>query len=112
MTVPRKNIKYRGRNQIFRDMLEACVNPAGIQKTRIMYATYMSCAQMRVYLGQAIEKGLVIESDGLFFITQKGVDALHLLRRVDEIIGDNGIAPVNTESMYGFDSPKRQNVTT
>jgi predicted transcriptional regulator len=74
--------KYRARNEIIEDMLNAALD--GATKTKIMYKAYLSGAQLKEYLPFALERGL-LEYDqdrGLHFVTMKG---RAFLRKINDL---------------------------
>jgi predicted transcriptional regulator len=50
-------MKYRSRTDISREILQAASN--GTSKTKIMYAAYLSFAQLKEYLAALSESGLL-----------------------------------------------------
>ena len=67
----------------------------GINKTSIMYKSYLSYAQLKEYLSFMVEKGLVEEIPHQFSgneklvykITGKGLRMLQISREIESIVG-------------------------
>jgi predicted transcriptional regulator len=82
----RKN--NRGKIQIMGDIL-ALAN-AGIKKTHIMYRANLSYEQVHLYLGELIEKRLVLQDvspDGVIYrSTDKGREFLMYYQRIAEFL--------------------------
>jgi len=77
-------MKYRSRSDIIGLILEAA--NGGATKTKIMYKSYLSFAQLRDYLAMLTEQGLV-EFDELghrFKTTSKGLQVLRLQNQINE----------------------------
>jgi predicted transcriptional regulator len=81
-------LKYRGRQQIYQDILESCNNELGTNRTNIMYKGMMSYGQMKDYMDDVLEKGLVEERKKRFFLTDRGREALSLLNELEMVFGD------------------------
>jgi predicted transcriptional regulator len=74
-------MKYRSRSDIVALILEAA--NGGATKTKIMYKSYLSFAQLRDYLAMLTEKGL-IELGHQFKTTSKGLQVLQLQNQINE----------------------------
>jgi predicted transcriptional regulator len=77
-------MKYRSRSDIVGLILEAA--NGGATKTKIMYKSYLSFAQLRDYLAMLTEQGLV-EFDELghqFKTTTKGIRVLQIQNQINE----------------------------
>lgn len=77
-------MKYRSRSDIVGLILEAA--NGGATKTKIMYKSYLSFAQMRDYLATLAEQGLIEyeEIGHLFKTTSKGLRVLQLQNEINE----------------------------
>ena len=77
-------MKYRSRSDIVGLILEAA--NGGATKTKIMYKSYLSFAQLRDYLAMLIEQGLVEyeEMRHLFKTTSKGLRVLELQNEIND----------------------------
>jgi predicted transcriptional regulator len=77
-------MKYRSRSDIIGLILEAA--NGGATKTKIMYKSYLSFAQLRDYLAMLTEQGLVQyeELTHLFKTTSKGLQILQLQNQINE----------------------------
>lgn len=77
-------MKYRSRSDIIALILEAA--NGGATKTKIMYKSYISFAQLRDYLGMLTEQGLVEydEIGHIFKTTSKGLQVLQLQNQINE----------------------------
>ena len=69
-------MKYRSRADIASHMLEAA--NGGASKTRIMYAAYLSYAQLKEYLAVLLEGGLIeyLPGEQKYKTTEKGIKFL------------------------------------
>ena len=77
-------MKYRSKSDIVGLILEAA--NGGATKTKIMYKSFLSFAQLRDYLAMLAEKGLV-DYDELghqFKTTTKGLQVLQLQNQINE----------------------------
>ena len=77
-------MKYRSRADIVSQILEAA--NGGATKTKIMYKSYVSFAQLREYLALLTEKGLIeFEAVGsIFRNTEKGLRVLNMCNNINE----------------------------
>jgi len=77
-------MKYRSRSDIVGLILEAA--NGGATKTKIMYKSYLSFAQLRDYLATLTEQGLIEyeEIGHLFKTTSKGLRVLKLQNEINE----------------------------
>ena len=77
-------MKYRSRSDIVSLILEAA--NGGATKTKIMYKSYLSFAQLRDYLATFSEQGLIEyeEIGHLFKTTSKGLRVLQLQNEINE----------------------------
>jgi len=77
-------MKYRSRSDIIGLILEAA--NGGATKTKILYKSYLSFAQMRDYLGMLTEQGLVEyeELGHRFKTTAKGLRVLQIQNQINE----------------------------
>ncbi|MGA8403449.1 MAG: winged helix-turn-helix domain-containing protein [Nitrososphaeraceae archaeon] len=77
-------MKYRSRSDIVGLILEAA--NGGASKTKIMYKSYLSFAQLKDYLAMLIEQHLIEyeETGHLFKTTSKGLRVLHLQNEINE----------------------------
>jgi predicted transcriptional regulator len=77
-------LKYRNRTEIIPLVLEAA--NGGANKTKIMYSTFLSYAQLKEYLSILIENGLVIYEDATkrFRTTEKGIRMLQTYNYINE----------------------------
>ncbi len=77
-------MKYRSRSDIVGLILEAA--NGGATKTKIMYKSYLSFAQMKDYLAMLTEQGLVEyeEIGQRFRTTAKGLRVLQIQNQINE----------------------------
>ena len=77
-------MKYRSRSDIVGLILDAA--NGGATKTKIMYKSYLSFAQLRDYLATLTEQGLIEyeEIGHLFKTTSKGLRVLKLQNEINE----------------------------
>ena len=80
------DMKYRDRNEITAQILEIA-NGSRVRLSKIMYDAYLSHTVTKEYLGLLIEKGLIeyIDGERTFKTTEKGVNFLNILNRVQEL---------------------------
>ena len=83
-------MKYRSRNDIISEILEA-VNGCGLTKTKIMYQTFLSYAQMKEYLTELTESGLLnYDVDTRQFkTTEKGLRLLDTYNQMSDVMKTN-----------------------
>jgi predicted transcriptional regulator len=85
-------MKYRSRNDIISEILEA-VNGGGggLTKTKIMYQTFLSYAQMKEYLTELTESGLLnYDVDTRQFkTTEKGLRLLDTYNQMSDVMKTN-----------------------
>ena len=79
-------MKYRSRTEIVCNILDA--TNGGATKTKIMYAAFLSYAQLKEYLSILIENNLIEYSDGTqtFKTTEKGLNYLKMYREIGEFL--------------------------
>ena len=79
-------MKYRSRTDIIAMILQAATK--GATKTRIMYSSYLSYAQVKEYLSFLIDKGLIRyeEGSGLYKLSQKGEELIRVYEDVSDMI--------------------------
>jgi predicted transcriptional regulator len=77
-------MKYRSRSDIIGLILESA--NGGATKTKIMYKSYLSFAQLREYLSMLSEKGLVEYEEGTqkFRTTEKGLRVLQIQNQIND----------------------------
>lgn len=80
-------MKYRSRSDIIGSILRSATQ--GSTKTRIMYSSYLSYAQVQEYLKFLIERGLLRHEPetSLYWLTEKGIHALTVLGEISELSG-------------------------
>jgi predicted transcriptional regulator len=79
-------MKYRSRTEIVSNILDAA-NGGGVNKTKIMYAAFLSYAQLKEYLSVLIENNLLEYSNGTqtFKTTEKGLNYLKMYSEIGEL---------------------------
>jgi predicted transcriptional regulator len=79
-------MKYRSRTEIVCKILDA--TNGGATKTKIMYAAFLSYAQLKEYLSVLIENNLIECHDGTqtFKTTEKGLNYLKMYREIGELL--------------------------
>src|SRR5271156_648339 len=84
------DMKYRSRSEIIAMILQAANK--GATKTRIMYAAYLSYAQVKEYLAFLQTKGLISYEEGtqLFRLTEKGLHYMSTFDEISDMISVNG----------------------
>ena len=80
-------MKYRSRTEILGNILDA-TNGGGATKTKIMYAAFLSYAQLKEYLSILIDNNLIEYSNGTqtFKTTEKGLNCLKMYREIGEFL--------------------------
>ena len=79
-------MKYRSRTEIVCNILDA--TNGGATKTKIMYAAFLSYAQLKEYLSLLIENNLLEYRDGTqtFKTTEKGLNYLKMYHEIGELL--------------------------
>ena len=79
-------MKYRSRTEIVCNILDA--TNGGATKTKIMYAAFLSYAQLKEYLSLLIENNLIEYRDGTqtFKTTEKGLNYIKMYREIGELL--------------------------
>jgi predicted transcriptional regulator len=79
-------MKYRSRTDIMSQMLEAA--NGGVSKTKIMYAAYLSYAQLKEYLTVLVEGGLIEHHpiEQKYKTTEKGLKFLRTYSQIGQMI--------------------------
>ena len=79
-------MKYRSRTEIVCNILDA--TNGGATKTKIMYAAFLSYAQLKEYLSVLIENNLLEYGNGTqtFKTTEKGLNYLKMYREIGELL--------------------------
>ena len=80
-------MKYRSRTEIVCNILDA-TNGGRASKTKIMYAAFLSYAQLKEYLSVLIENNLLEYSDGTqtYKTTKKGLNYIKMYREIGELL--------------------------
>jgi predicted transcriptional regulator len=83
------SMKYRSRTDIVSQMLEAA--NGGSTKTKIMYAAYLSYAQLKEYLTVLVENGLMehVPAEQKYRTTEKGIKFLRTYSQIGLMISPN-----------------------
>ena len=88
-------MKYRSRTEIVCNILDAA-NGGGATKTKIMYAAFLSYAQLKEYLSVLIENNLLEYSNGTQFkTTEKGLNYLKINSEMGELLQQQTITIKN-----------------
>jgi len=74
--------KKRTRYEIIYDILSTCEN--GSKKTWLMYRSNLSYELTNNYINKLVEKELIVQKDGLYYLTDKGRKLLDLLKDYKE----------------------------
>ncbi len=80
-------MKYRSRTEITVLILEAA--NGGATKTKIMYKSFLSYAQLKEYFTMLIENGLIEYEEkilDMYRTTEKGLRLLKIYNQIEEII--------------------------
>jgi predicted transcriptional regulator len=80
-------VKYRSRNNIIRDILDAA-SDGGVTRTKIMYKAYLSFGQLKEYLSVLTDNGLLSYDahTQTFKITEKGLRLLDAYNQMHDMI--------------------------
>jgi len=78
MTEVQMGRRKRNRYEVIRDILTLCEN--GVKKTWLMYKANLSYEATRNYIVELAEKELIVQKDGLYYLTDKGRKLLDLLK--------------------------------
>lgn len=81
-----KGRKYRGRNDIYEKLLEACEPELGCNKMKFIFNAEISYEQLNSYLGDAMERELIRVNQKRYHLTDKGRGMLDKLRGISEIM--------------------------
>jgi predicted transcriptional regulator len=81
-------MKYRSRNDIINEILDAANGGGGATKTKIMYKAFLSYAQLKEYLTELTESGLLnYDVDTRQFkTTEKGQRFLDTFNQISDVI--------------------------
>jgi predicted transcriptional regulator len=79
-------MQNRQKDEIVRDIMSVC--NGGAQITKVMFHAYMTHGQVKLYLAELIEKGLVSHDSltRLYSTTSKGMDYLATIERMAELL--------------------------
>ena len=85
-------MKYRSRTEIVCNILDA-TNGGGANKTKIMYAAFLSYAQLKEYLSVLTENNLLEYLDGTqtFKTTEKGLNFIKMHNEMGELLKVNTV---------------------
>ena len=85
-------MKYRSRTEIVSNILDA-TNGGGANKTKIMYAAFLSYAQLKEYLSVLIENNLIeyLEGAHTYKTTEKGLNLLKIQNEMAEMLKTTSI---------------------
>jgi predicted transcriptional regulator len=80
-------VKYRSRNNIIRDILDAA-SDGGVTRTKIMYKAYLSFGQLKEYLSVLTDNDLLSYDTHTqtFKITEKGLRLLDAYNQMHDMI--------------------------
>lgn len=93
-TVKQAGIKYRSKMQIMGEILSATSShTGGLTKTKIVYKSYLSYAQVKDYLSAMLVDELLIfdEKTAKFTVSQKGFKYLENYRKIAELVPEVGL---------------------
>ena len=93
-------MKYRSRTEIVSNILDAA-NGGGATKTKIMYAAFLSYAQLNEYLSVLIDNNLIEYSNGTqtFKTTEKGLNYIYIkmYREIGELLQQHTTAAIKND---------------
>jgi len=70
--------RKRSRYEIIHDILETVTQ--GARFTNIMYRANLSYDNTRRYVEKLLQKELIMQKDGLYYLTEKGLKLLDILK--------------------------------
>jgi predicted transcriptional regulator len=80
-----RKMKYRSRTELASNILEAA--NGGATKTKIMYKSFLSYAQLKEYLAMLIRNDLVTNDiEGIYRTTSKGIRFLETTRQLGGLL--------------------------
>jgi predicted transcriptional regulator len=81
-------MKYRSNNDIIKEILDAANGGGGATKTKIMYQAFLSYAQLKEYLTELTETGLLnYDVDTRQFkTTEKGQQYLDTFHQISDVM--------------------------
>ena len=91
--------KKRTKYEIIHDILAQCGN--GAKKTWLMYKANLSYELTNNYINKLKEKGLIYEENGLYYLTEKGMKLLDLLKEYVEKKKEIDAILPKIKEMYG-----------
>jgi predicted transcriptional regulator len=79
-------MQNRQKDELVRDIMSVC--NGGAQITKVMFHAYMTHGQVKSYLAELIDKGLVTYDSltRLYSTTSKGIDYLATFERMAELL--------------------------
>lgn len=82
--------KYRSRSEIVYQILVSAKELEGVTKTRILYKSYLSYAQLKEYLKLLIDSGLLehIPERSTYRTTDKGLTVIQTYSRMNELVSE------------------------
>ncbi|BAB65657.1 MULTISPECIES: winged helix-turn-helix domain-containing protein [Sulfolobaceae] len=101
MTEAQVGRKKRTRYEIIHDILSQCEN--GAKKTWLMYKANLSYELTNNYINKLVEKELIVQKDGLYYLTDKGRKLLDLLKDYKEKKSGLDKVVAQIKEIYGED---------
>lgn len=101
MTEVQMGRKKRTRYEIIHDILSQCEN--GAKKTWLMYKANLSYELTNNYINKLVEKELIVQKDGLYYLTDKGRKLLDLLKDYKEKKQSLDKVTAQIKEIYGED---------
>lgn len=82
--------KYRSRSEIVYQILVSAKELDGVTKTRILYKSYLSFAQLKEYLKFLIDSELLehIPESNTYRTTGKGIKIIETYNRMNELVSE------------------------
>jgi len=91
--------KKRSKYEIVHDMLDT-ISP-GTKIMNVMYKSNLSYEVTRKYLDKLIEKGLIMQKDNLYYLTEKGQILLDILKQYKQKKEELNQLMQNILELYG-----------
>jgi predicted transcriptional regulator len=82
--------RYRSRSDIVYQILVAARELDGVTKTRIMFKSYLSFAQLKEYLKLLLDSGLLeyMPESNTYRTTDKGVKMMEVYGKMNELVNE------------------------
>ena len=79
-------MKYRSKNEIYCDILEACNTKEGATITMILYKSYTAYIQLKSHIAELTRLWLIEKNGDRYFLTHRGRMVLNRMTEMNEMI--------------------------